>query len=397
MPTYTYTSKTVPGTFQVVADSLPAAVRWLRDNGVEPQSVGEPLPDSAGDAAVGEADLCLFLRQLASMLEGGTPTLQALTLLADESRVPGLRRVLSAVAADVAEGIPLSAAMGTRPRAFGGIVTALVRAGETGGDLPGTLRQIADQREGIASVVRRSAALLVYPGFVAFFALCLVTFLLTFIVPKFIALFKELGVQEFPLPTLVLMRAAHGFAAFAWAFGVALVVAIIIYLARRRTTRGRLILDYWRLGAPIVGRVNLNLALARVTGVLGMMIERGVPVVEALRLAGAASGNRVITAAFRRGERAVSEGRPLAEGLREARALPESFVWRVSVGETSGAFADAFSRMAQFYVDTAHASARALQGVIEPILVIMLGVVVMSIVVGLFLPLVSIVGQLSSS
>jgi len=166
---------------------------------------------------------------------------------------------------------------------------------------------------------------------------------------------------------------------------------------RRRLIHGRVVADYWRLGAPIVGRLNLNLSLARVTGALGLMLERGVPVVESLRLAGLAAGNRIIAAAFRRGERAVSEGRPLAEGLREAKILPESFIWRVSVGEDSGAFAEAFRRMAQYYLDTAHASARALQGIIEPILVVMLGLLIGSIVVGLFLPLIAIIGSLSSS
>ena len=397
MPTYTYTTKTGAEAFQVVADSLPAAVRWLRDNGVKPVSVGEPLPDPAGGAVVGEADLCLFLRQLASMLSSGTPMVQALQMLAQESRIQGLQRVVRAVAADVAEGIPFSAAAATRPQAFGPLVVALIRSGEASGDLPGTLRQIADQREDIASVARKSAALLVYPCFVGFFAFLLVTFLLSIVVPKFVALFEELGVKDFPLPTLILMRAAEGFGPCAWAFGVALLFAIVLYIVRRRLARGRIIADYWRLGAPIVGRLNLHLALARVTGALGMMLERGVPAVEALRLAGQAAGNRIIAAAFRRGERAVSEGRPLAEGLREAKVLPESFVWRVAVAEESGAFADTFRRMALYYLDTAQASARALQGVLEPILVVMLGLLVGTIVLGLFLPLIAIIGSLSSS
>ncbi|MBM3497970.1 MAG: type II secretion system F family protein [Armatimonadetes bacterium] len=397
MPTYTYTTKAATGEFQVVADNLPAAVRWLRDNGVKPTSVGEPVADTATRSVLGEADLCLFLRQLASMLDSGTPMLQALRMLSEEARVRGLQQTVSALADDVAEGIPLSASMAARPQAFGPVVTALVRAGEASGDLPGTLRQIAEQREEISSVARRSAALLVYPCFVGFFALALVTFLLTFIVPKFISLFEELGIQEFPLPTLILMRAANGFGAFAWAFFAALAVAVVLFVFRRRLSRGRVIADYWRLGAPIVGRLNLHLCLARVTGALGLMLEHGVPVVEALRLAGEAAGNGIVAAAFRRGERAVSEGLPLADGLREAGVLPESFVWRVSVGEESGAFAESFRRMAQYYLETAHSAARALQGVIEPILVVLLGLLVGSIVVGLFLPLVSIVSSLSSS
>jgi type IV pilus assembly protein PilC len=395
VPTYTYTTQAEPGAFQVVADNLPAAVRWLRDNRVKPASVGEPLPDPVGGGVVAEADLCLFLRQLASMLSSGTPMVQALHLLAGESRAPGLRRVVRAVAEDVAEGIPLSAAAATRPRAFGPVIVALIRAGEASGDLPGTLREIADQREDIASVARRSAALLVYPCFVAFFAFLLVTFLLSSVVPKFVSLFNELGVKEFPLPTLILMRAANGFGAFAWAFVATLLVAALLYLLRRRVVRGRIIADYWRLGAPVVGSLNLGLALARVTGALGMMLERGVPAMEALRLAGQAAGNRIIAAAFRRGERAISEGRPLVDGLREAKVLPESFVWRVGVAEESGTFAETFRRMSQYYLDTAQASGRALQGVIEPVLVILLGLLVGTIVVSLFLPLISIIGSLS--
>jgi type IV pilus assembly protein PilC len=202
-------------------------------------------------------------------------------------------------------------------------------------------------------------------------------------------------VKEFPLPTLILMRAANGFGAFAWAFVATLLVAALLYLLRRRVVRGRIIADYWRLGAPVVGSLNLGLALARVTGALGMMLERGVPAMEALRLAGQAAGNRIIAAAFRRGERAISEGRPLVDGLREAKVLPESFVWRVGVAEESGTFAETFRRMSQYYLDTAQASGRALQGVIEPVLVILLGLLVGTIVVSLFLPLISIIGSLS--
>ena len=395
MPTYTYTTQTMPGEFQVVADNLPAAVRWLRDHGVKPTSVSEPSAVDSSRGGVGEADLCLFLHQLAAMLDGGTPTVEALRLLAEESRTFGLQRALTGLADDVSEGIPLSAAMAARPRAFGPVVAALVRAGEAGGELPETLRQIAEQREEIGSVARQSAVLLVYPCLVACCALGLITFLLTFIVPKFVALFEELGVRELPAPTLIVMRAAQGFGSFAWAFFAALVAVGLLFGFRRRLVRGRVVADYWRLGVPILGRFNLHLCLARVTGALGLLLERGVPVVEALRLAGDAAGNQIVAAAFRRGERAVSEGRPLVEGLREARVLPESFITRVAAGEESGAFADAFRRMARYYVETSHSVARALQGVIEPVLVIMLGLLIGTIVVSLFLPLISIIGSLS--
>jgi type IV pilus assembly protein PilC len=369
----------------------------MRDHGVNPSSVGVPHADTVGDAGIPEADLCVLLRQLAAMLESGTPMFQALNLLADESRLPWIRRVLVAVANDVAEGIPLSDAMGTRPRAFGPIVVALVRAGERSGDLPGTLRQLAEQREGIASVARRTASLLIYPGLVALFAFCLVGFLFTFIVPKFVALFKELGVRDFPLATLVLMRISGGFPLVALALGLALFLAILFYVLYRRTTRGRLVLDYFSLAMPGVGSMNLVLALARVSGALSIMLERGVPVVQALRLAGEAAGNRVVAAALRRGERAVSEGRPLADGLRDAHVLPESFLWRVGVGEASGAIADAFRRLSQFYMDTAYVTSRAVMSILEPLLVILLGLLVGFIIISLFLPLISVVGSLSSS
>jgi type II secretory pathway component PulF len=286
--------------------------------------------------------------------------------------------------------------MGRRPRGFGPLVTAMVRAGEQSGALPGTLREIADQREGFSRLTRQTLTMLVYPAVVVTWAFAVVTFLLTYIVPKFIALFQELGVKDFPAPTLVLMNLSHGIAWFILALVASGGAALGLYVFRRRTERGRLILDYWRLGSPLVGRVNLHLALGRVSSALGLLLARGVPMVEALRLAGAAAGNAVIAAALRRAERSVSEGRSVAEGLREAQVLPESFVWRVGVGERSGDLAGALSRMGAFYVEISQTTARALQGVIEPLIVIAMGLMVLFIVVGIFLPLVAIIGSLSS-
>jgi type IV pilus assembly protein PilC len=297
---------------------------------------------------------------------------------------------------DVADGVPFSAALSARPRAFGPVVPALVRAGETGGALPETLRETADQREGFTGVARRAISLIVYPAIVASVAFGIVTFLLAFIVPKWVQLYGELGVEELPFATRVLVWLQHGLPWFLLALFAGAGCWVVMYLIRRRTVRGRLVLDYWRLGTPILGRINLNLALARVSSALSLLLARGVPILEALRLAGAASGNAVLAAAFRRGERAVAEGRPLAEGLREAGILPESYLWRIGVAESSGEIVDTLSRMSKFYTEISHETARSIQGVMEPILVILLGIVVIFIVLGIFMPLVAIVAQLSS-
>lgn len=397
MPTYTYTTQASSGPVHVAANNLPAAIRSLVGQNVGITSIGQPRPDVTGDAKIGEAELCIFLRQLAASLENGTPLVEALRLLANEARSAATRRVLGAVAAEIADGVPFSAALSARPRAFGPVVPALVRAGERSGDLVETLRQIAEQREGFRTVARQAMGLLAYPALVALLAFIVVTFLLTFIVPKFVQLHAELGIEDFPWPTRLLLLLGRGLPWFLVALFASVGAWLVIYLLRRRTTRGRLVLDYWSLGTPVIGRINLNLALSRVCSALGLLLRRGVALPEALRLAGAASGNMVLAAAFRRGERAVVDGMRLADGLREAEVLPESFVWRISVAESSGEVADTFSRMAKFYQEVSHETARAFQGVIEPMLVILLGTMVMLIVLGIFLPLVNIVSELSGS
>ncbi|HJN14993.1 MAG TPA: type II secretion system F family protein [Armatimonadota bacterium] len=396
MPTYTYSTPTHSGEYQLVAESLPAAVKTLRDAGIMPTSVGEPHPDSVGDGRITESDLCGFARQLASLLESGTPLVQALHLLANESESDRLRRAVAGLAAEVADGIPLSAAMGRRPRAFGPVVSGLVEAGETGGNLEEALRAIAEQREGFARIARQSVMVLVYPTAVLLFGFCMVSFLLAYSVPKFLSLFRELGIEEFPTPTLILMRASEGFPLFFLALVATGTGLVVMWILGRKKTRGRIIMDYWRLGAPILGRINLNLALARVSGALGLLLSSGVPIVQALRLAGAAAGNGVIAAAFRRGERAVSEGRSLADGLRESGVIPESFTWRIAVGESAGTVPDTLKRMTDYYVEAALLAAKGIQGLLEPFLIILLGFIVISVVVGLFMPLISIVGSLSS-
>jgi type IV pilus assembly protein PilC len=395
LPTYTYTTQASAQPVHVAANNLPAAIRSLVKQNVGIMSIGEPQPDATGDAKVLETELCVFLRQLAASLENGTPMVEALRLLANESGSAATRRVLAAVATDIADGVPLSAALSARPRAFGPVVPALVRAGERSGDLVGTLRQLAEQREGFQSVARRARGVLAYPLLVAFLALGVVTFLLTFIVPKWLTLYKELGVEQLPAPTRVLQLLGRGLPWFLLALIVSFIVWLVIFLVYRRTTRGRLVLDYWSLGTPIVGRINLNLALARVCSMLGLLLRRGVALPEGLRLAAAASGNMVLAAALRRGERAVAEGWRLADGLRESRVLPESFVWRISVAESSGEVADALSRMGKFYQEISQESARTLQGTMEPILVVLLGFMVSFIVISIFLPLLGIVQALS--
>lgn len=397
MPTYLYTTQSAAVPQEVVADNLPAAIRSLLAKQVAVTGIGEPPPEVAGDAVIAEAELCIFLRQLAAMLDNGTPMVEALRLLARESRHSGIRRAVGSLAEDVADGIPLSAAMGARPRAFGPLVAALARAGEHSGTLPDVLREMAEQREGFAKIARQSIAMLVYPAVVGFWALTVLSFLLTFIVPKWLQLYEELGVKELPMPTRLLELLSRGLPWFVLALLVTAGVVLGLYLARRRTARGRMILDYWRLGTPLIGRINLHLALGRVSSALGALLSRGVPVLEALRLAGAAAGNALIAGALRRAEHAVSEGRPLADGLRDAEVLPESFVWRVAVGEGSGDLAATFSRMGSFYIDISQASARTVQGVVEPLIVIGMGILVLIIVLGIFLPLVAIIGSLSSS
>jgi type IV pilus assembly protein PilC len=381
----------------VEASNVPAAIKAVREGGLEvvhlEELTSQPMMPSM--RGVAEADLLLFYRQLATMVQSDTPLVEALRMLATESRSRPLSEAAAGLAAEVERGTMLSDAMAQRPRLFPATYVSLVRAAEAGGNLSETLNGIADHVETTSSLARRTSLAIIYPLLILIITGVLAMFVTTFILPKFADLFRELGVTEFPLPTRLLMWVGRVLP-FLLVFLVvcALAIAAWIILARR-TDYGRYWSDRRRLLIPLLGPLFRYAALSRCCTSLSALLAHGLGMLQSLRLAAAGAGNETIATGLRRCETAVADGGSLAEGLRAAGVFPSFMVSRIAVAEKGGSLPEAFLQLGRYYDQLLDMRTRVFAMLIEPLLLIGVGLCVLSAIVSLFLPLLSIISELS--
>ncbi len=400
MPTYWYTLQAdPPGTrYLVHAPSLPDALLALQARGVQYLDAGSEAPSAhTGERPVAEADLITLCRQLALVLRRDAPLPEGLRTIAGETPHRRLRGILRHLADATAQGLPLWEAMNDFPGVFRPEMVAVARAGEVAGELPEALDALAERSDTASTLVRRASLPLVYPLMVCVLAALVIIFVFTFIAPKWLDLFRELGLKEdsFPMPTLVMMWVARWFPTFAIVLFLIGLALIAIYLVYRRTASGRLDIDYWRMRVPLLGQIAYAAAAARLCATLAMLLKHRVPAPEALRVAGRASGSEALLAACRSAELVAEQGGTIAEGLKASEALPPPLLWRLAVAEKTGALPQTCEQIADFYVESAESLARRTIALAEPIVVIVLGLVLWSTVTGMFLPMVSIISGLS--
>ena len=381
----------------VEAGNLPDALLRLRASGIAVTSAGAEAPPTGRLYHVSARALPTVYPQLAALLDDGTPLPLALRQLAQESRDRQVQRSLHAVADDVDLGATLSEAMSAQPYVFDEATVQAVAAGEMAGDLGEGLRRLNDHQEEMARIAEQVAFPLVYPVVITGIVFALMLFLVNFIVPKFMSLFKELGMTEdkFPAPTLFLIWASR---AIPWAVFVVGVPAVCLYLAYyfyRGTRRGRFDLRRWRLRIPLLEQIGLHTALGRVASVLSMLLDQGVDTGKSLRIAGKACGSETVSLALRRAAGVVDEGGSLAEGLRSTKLLPEAFVFSLGTAEIGGNVPTTLTQLVETYQRRSRRLVRTWITVAGPLIVVCLGFMLLFIAFGLFAPLIGITEGLS--
>lgn len=400
MATYWYAVTGAPVSERRIlhAPSLPAALKTLQARGESVARLGlEEPPRYLRARPAAELDLLTTYRQLAAALRGGASLVDALVLVGRDSPNPRLVRALSRAVEAVQEGAPLWEGLDASPRVFRPEVVAVVKAAELSGRLPEALEALAEQGDATFGLVQRATVALVYPTFVAGVAASVLSFFCTFILPKFVSLFRELGMTDdkFPLVTLITMRIGQTLSWLTPWVSLVVIALVVWYFIYRRTASGRMEMDYWWMRVPVLGQLAFSAAVAQVLFLLGLLIRQRVPAPLALRLAGDASGSEALGAALRRAEATVAQGGTVAAGLREAQALPPALLWRLSSAERNGTLPEACEALARLYVSTTEALTRRTLALVEPIAVIILGCVVVCAGLGMFLPLVSIISELS--
>ena len=331
-------------------------------------------------------DLAVFSRQFATMIDAGLTMLRGLTILSEQVENTELRKVLRAVKQDVEAGMSLSGAFAKHDRVFPPLMINMTRAGEAGGFLDVTMRQIADNFEAEVKLRGKIKAALTYPVVVFILAILMAIGMLVFVVPVFEGMFEELG-GTLPLPTQVLVWMSG---AMRFALPI-LIVALIgfVWWWRRfgKTERVRNVVDPLKLKLPVFGKLFQKLALARFARNLGTLLSSGVPILQSLDIVSQTTGSIVISRALTEVQESVRRGESVAGPLAEHEVFPPMVVQMIASGEETGAIDQMLNKIAQFYDEEVEATTEALTALIEPLMIAFLGGIVGSMIIALYMPI----------
>ncbi len=411
MPTFAYVARTPQG--QVNQGTIDApdertALQQLRQQGLVVTSLRQQggavraarpqqMTFAAAISRVKLRDMALFCRQLATLINAGVSLVRALAVLERQTQNARLKFVIRQLTRNVEDGMALSRAMSQFPREFSNLFIGMVRAGEVGGVLDETLQRMATFLEKDLELRRKVKSAMTYPTLVIFFALAIVIFLSVWIVPKFMQLFTDLGVKEdkFPIPTLIMKRFSE-FLINKWYFLVGGVVAFFFaFAAFIRTKFGKRVYDWIKLKVPILGPINHKIVLARFARTFGTLMGSGVPILQAMDTTAGAIDNDILSRAIMEARMAIREGERIADPLERSRLFPPMVVHMISVGEETGSLDQMLQKVADFYESEVDAALHALASTIEPVMIVVLGVIVLFILLSVFLPLITIIQDLS--
>jgi type IV pilus assembly protein PilC len=376
------------------AASLPALSSKLASHGAQIETAAEEperLPNTRG---IPYFEIIGIYRQMGSALDAGLPLPETLQMLSRETGNPRLGALLSFLRAKIAEGLALSEAMRLLPRVFPPVHIAVVRAGEESGRLEQVLLELADQAEALSNMNRRFASALVYPTVIALAALLLFNFVLFGIVPRFAVMFNDLGMRDLAITSLVLLL-SHSIFPGIILIALGVLIAAGVVLTHRRASSGRLWLDSWKLRIPLAGQIVEKAALARFSGTMGLLLNAGIDLPRAIRLASEGAGNRAVEHLLKNVSAEVEMGNTLSEAAAKTETLPPTLAWRLGVGEETGSLPDALIRIGKLYTQQVESLVISAAGIIEPLLILAVGLGVGMLVIGMLLPLVSVISMLA--
>jgi type IV pilus assembly protein PilC len=336
--------------------------------------------------------LMIFTRQLATLIDAGLPLLRSLNVLAKQERDPVLKNTINKLADSVQGGSTFSESLAQYPPIFNNLYVNMVKAGEVGGVLELVLTRLAEFQEKAAKIKNKVAAAMVYPLIVMTMAVAIMGFLLVFIVPKFEAIFHDmLGDRPLPVITTFVITASR-FVQGHWLVILALIFAAIAgYKFANRTPRGKSTTDGVKLRFPLFGDIIRKTAISRFARTLGTLVTSGVPILQALNITRETAGNMVIARAIGQVHESVKEGESIVQPLEASAAFPPMVVSMIDVGEETGQLPEMLLKIADVYDDEVDNSVAAMTAALEPIMIVFLAVVVGTIVIALFLPLISII------
>lgn len=337
-------------------------------------------------AKVRGKDVVIFTRQFATMIDSGLPLVQSLDILSKQTENSAFRQVLLGIKSTVETGGTLADGMAKQPKAFDDLYVNMVIAGENGGILDIILERLAVQLEKSMKLKREIKTAMIYPSVVVSVAIIVTAVLLIFVIPAFKEMFNDFG-SALPLPTQIVINLSNFFAQW-WYLIFGTMFGLGGFLFRfAKTERGKEVIHPILLKMPIFGEIIRKVAVARFTRTMGTMVSSGVPILDALNICAKTAGNKVVERDVQRARVSISEGKTMAEPLSESIIFPGMVVSMIGVGESTGALDAMLSKIADFYEDEVETAVQGMKQLIEPIMIVVLGVIIGAIVIAMYLPI----------
>jgi len=331
-------------------------------------------------------DLSNFTRQLSNLLDSGLNMLNGLGVLMEQTQNPYLKHTIGLIRDDIRDGATLSGALAKYPKTFSILYVNMVASGEISGALEDVLRRLSEFLEKDEETVSKVRASLAYPALMAFVGFVTIFVLLSFVAPRLTAIFVDLG-QALPLPTKLLIAISGFFARF-WLFIIISIVLAITALSRwQKTDEGRLAFDRLKLKMPLIGSFIQKAEISRFGRTLGTLVDNGVPIVQALGVANSTIDNRIIKQELESASKDVVEGAPLSKSIKGSRHFPTMMINMIAVGEESGTLEKALFKVADAYDAEIDRTIKTITSMLEPVLILFMGLVVGFIVISMLLPI----------
>lgn len=392
MPTFSYTARTAQGERRAATleaanrEDAVAELRRLRLAVVTLQEVTR----RPRTGTVSLRDIVVFTRQFSTMIDAGLPLVQALGILAKQSENPVLQGVIRQVVFDVESGRTVADALAKHPRAFSELYVSMVAAGEAGGILDTILLRLATFLEKSDALVRKVKSALIYPCVILGIAVAAVAILLVVVIPTFQEMFASVGLV-LPLPTRLVIALSAALQAYWWAF-LGILAGLIMAVRRAYgTPRGRLAIDRLLLATPIVGDLIRKTAVSRFTRTLGTLVSAGVSILDGLEITAKTAGNRVVADAILASRSSIAGGDTIAAPLARSQVFPPMVISMIAVGEQTGGLDEMLRKIADFYDDEVDTAVSGLLSIVEPVLIVALGLIVGGMVVAMYLPIFDII------
>jgi type IV pilus assembly protein PilC len=399
MPNYSWKGRARDGSIQegvLVAESKNAVIQSLRKQQVIVTAVTEKgkefaLPKLGG--GVSRKEIAIFTRQFSVMIDAGLPLVQCLEILGSQQENRTFQKILFGVRQDVEAGATLADSLRKHPKAFDDLYANMVAAGEAGGILDTILQRLSQYIEKIVKLRAAVRSAMVYPVAVMLIAVGVVWIILWKVIPTFATLFEGLG-ASLPLPTRITIAASRFIGQWWWMIFLAIGLAAFATHRYYKTYKGRRVIDGLMLKVPVLGTVLKKIAVARFCRTLSTLVSSGVPILDGLEITARTSGNSIVEDAIMSTRKSVEEGKTIAEPLKSSDVFPPMVVQMISVGEQTGALEAMLSKIADFYEDEVDEATANMLALLEPIMIMFLGVVIGGIVISMYLPMFDLISKI---